>query len=243
MTEPAPCPSSASRLPRRLARLLERSPAADGLAHLLVLIFAGGLFVAGWRTGNNALGLAGVMAALGLCWMLLRLRGGRWRDLGLRRPRSWPATLLLSLGGVAAIHLGIMRGIAPLVQRWTGPPDISRFDGLRGNGAALILGLITAWTLAAFGEEMVFRGYLLNRLAAFFGGKRLGWGAAVVLSSLVFGAGHAYQGPAGMILTAGVGVLYALAYLLTGRNLWAPILIHGLYDSFAFIVLFAGLNR
>jgi len=243
MTEPTSGESSAARPLGRLGRLLVRSRAADGLALLLILILSGGVYAAGLRSVNNILGLVGILMALGLCWTHLRLRGERWRLLGLRRPQSWPVTWLWALGGAAVIHLGIMRILAPVIQSWTGPPDISSFDVLRGNWAALLIGLITVWTLAAFGEEMVFRGYLLNRLTALFGGKAPRWGAAVIVSSLIFGAGHAYQGSAGMILTALIGGLYASVYLLTGRNLWAPILIHGLYDSFAFVVLFLGLDR
>jgi membrane protease YdiL (CAAX protease family) len=46
-----------------------------------------------------------------------------------------------------------------------------------------------------------------------------------------------------LILTGVIGLLYSAVYLLGGRNLWAPSLMHGLYDSFAFIVVFLGLNR
>ena len=36
---------------------------------------------------------------LALGWASLRIRGVRWRDLGLARFRSWPATLALGAAG------------------------------------------------------------------------------------------------------------------------------------------------
>ncbi|MEW6084830.1 MAG: hypothetical protein AB1607_09565 [Chloroflexota bacterium] len=34
-----------------------------------------------------------------LAWLLLRLRGRFWRDIGLRAPERWNITLLLGIGG------------------------------------------------------------------------------------------------------------------------------------------------
>ena len=114
---------------------------------------------------------------------------------------------------------------------------------LRGNVTALIFGLIVVWTLAAFGEELIFRGYLMNTLARILGNKKEGWIFACIINSILFGLGHTYQGISGVILLAIVGLLYALFYLGSGRNLWVPILMHGLYDTSAFIVIFLGLDK
>ena len=73
-------------------------------------------------------------------------------------------------------------------------------------------------------EELVYRGYLMAYLTTLAGTP-----AAVLLSSAAFGIGHAYQGPAGMAKTFGVGLTMALVSLLTG-SLWAPILLHALID-------------
>jgi membrane protease YdiL (CAAX protease family) len=99
------------------------------------------------------------------------------------------------------------------------------------------------WTLAAFGEELIFRGYLMNTLARAFGNKNLGWIFACFINSILFGIGHAYQGISGIILLGLVGLLYALFYLGSGRNIWVPILIHGLYDTSAFLVIFFNLDK
>jgi membrane protease YdiL (CAAX protease family) len=53
----------------------------------------------------------------------------------------------------------------PLLIRLTGePPDLSLFQSLTGNVMLLLILLALAWTLAALGEELVWRGYILNRV-------------------------------------------------------------------------------
>src|SRR2546422_6183160 len=54
-----------------------------------------------------------------------------------------------------------------------------------------------AWTLAAFGEEFVYRGYLLTRIARVLGDTPRAWLGALAVTSMLFGAGHAYQGVSG----------------------------------------------
>jgi hypothetical protein len=59
--------------------------------------------------GGNLVILGGPIAYLGLIisivifWVLSRVRGARWDDFGLTRPKSWFRTVLMSLG----VALGI----------------------------------------------------------------------------------------------------------------------------------------
>ena len=75
-------------------------------------------------------------------------------------------------------------------------------------------------------EEFVFRGYLIKQFSAWLGGPLPG----LLLSALVFGLGHAYQGPWQVILiTLAYGVpLGALALL--ARGLGPSIVAHSLED-------------
>jgi membrane protease YdiL (CAAX protease family) len=117
-------------------------------------------------------------------------------------------------------------------------PDVSGFRPLIGNVPALLYWLGVTWTFAAFGEEMVYRGYLLNRAADLFGHGAAGWAIAAVVSSLLFAVGHAYQGFAGMIDVAVGALIPVIAYFATGRNLWVPIIMHGTGDTLGFIFIF-----
>src|SRR2546422_9570148 len=95
-----------------------------------------------------------------------------------------------------------------------------------------------AWTLAAFGEEFVYRGYLLTRIARVLGDTPRAWLGALAVTSMLFGAGHAYQGVSGMI-TAGLGgFAFGLLYLGTGRNLWVSVSAHGPMDTVGCLLAF-----
>ncbi len=54
----------------------------------------------------------------------------------------------------------------PFLSHLTGePPDLSEFQTTVRNLKLLLFWLVLNWTLAAFGEELAFRGYLMPRLA------------------------------------------------------------------------------
>ena len=233
-----------SSLRDRWGKRLKASRMAALAAVLLVLFISGGALWLGETFDIVPLALLSMVIALSMVWGLLWLRRSSWREFGLRRPKSWTRTSLLAIGGVVTIHILVGRILSPLVIELTNQPvDISRFDSLRGNLTALISGLIIVWTLAAFGEEMIFRGFLLNRIAGLFKNKNTGWISALVITSILFGMGHFYQGISGVVLTGIVGVIYAVAYLIDRSNLWTPILIHGLYDTSAFLIIFFNLDK
>ncbi len=180
-----------------------------------------------------------ILVAAGL--VSFRLRNGGWSGLGLGRPASWRYTLLVA---VAAAALRIALGglvIEPLAAHvWPPIAAPAGTEAIAGNlpYALLVLGVV--WTFAAFGEEISYRGYLLNR-AADLGGRSRGayWCAAVVVAVL-FGFGHYYKGPAGIVDSGVAGLILGAAFLLTGRNLWAPILAHGLIDTVGVAAVYFG---
>jgi hypothetical protein len=87
---------------------------------------------------------------------------------------------------------------------------------------------------------MSYRGYLLTRASEVLGRSSLAYWAAMILVSLLFGFGHYYKGPSGVVDSAYSGLALGAAYLLAGRNLWVPILAHGAADTVAIFVVFIG---
>jgi membrane protease YdiL (CAAX protease family) len=165
-----------------------------------------------------------------------------WRDVGLRRPDQWLPTIGLAL--LIGIGYQVLDSlvISPILQSLTGESiDLSQFSFIKGSLPALLFFLIITWTEAAFIEEMFFRGYFFNRLTDFVGSERIGITISLLLSSLVFGAAHAYQGITGVVDTFLAGMVLGLLYLFSRRNLWLPILTHGIIDILGFLILYAGL--
>ena len=177
-----------------------------------------------------------------MAWLSLRLRHMRWRDVGLARPVNGVATIGLALLiGVGYQALDTL-AIVPLLQRLTGESiNLSQLAFLRGSLPGLMVSLVLSWTEAAFIEEMFFRAYLLNRLTDLFGSQRLGIALALVVHAILFGLGHTYQGLTGVLDTALAGLILGLLYLSTRRNLWLPILAHGIIDTTGFLLIFFGM--
>jgi membrane protease YdiL (CAAX protease family) len=176
-----------------------------------------------------------------VAWISLHWRGLRWRDVGLRRPENWLATVGLALVIGVGYQLLDTLLIGPLLEQLTRQPiDLSQFTPIQSNLALLLGSLLLTWTEAAFIEEMFFRGYLFNRLTDLFGNHRLGIGLALLISSLVFSLAHGYQGLTGILDTFLAGIFLGLLYLATRRNLWLPILTHGIIDTLAFLLIYLG---
>ena len=175
-------------------------------------------------------------------WASLRLRGLRWRDVGLKLPERWRRIAAIGVGWGIGMWLLEFFVTMPTLRRVLGYwPDLTAFDDIDGNATLLAIYLALNWILAAFGEEMVWRGYALPRAAEFLGTGTRAWILALIVVNVAFGLAHLYQGPSGVIQAIAGGVLLGVIYLATGRNLLAPILAHGIGNSIDFTVMYLGL--
>jgi membrane protease YdiL (CAAX protease family) len=168
-----------------------------------------------------------------------------WRSLGLARPRSIARTIAFGILAGVVLLLFTKLLLTPFVEKLTGiPRDLSVFDPLRGDVARYLAILPRIWIGAAICEEIVFRAFLIGRIeAAFDNASRFVTAAAVLLSAVVFGAAHAYQGPTGILITGLLGLLFAIVYVAAGRNLWFNIVVHGTYDTLSLAFVLVSLDR
>lgn len=174
-------------------------------------------------------------------WLSLWLRGIGCRAVGLKRPTHWRQTLILGVTVGVVYQLFSLYALEPLIIRITGKPiDLAQFAPIEGNFFLLCFFLVLIWTLAAFGEEMVFRGYLMNRVAEVASGSGAGWIVSLILVSVLFGVGHLSQGVSGVITNIAAGLVYGALYLWSGSNLWTPIIAHGVYDTVALALIYWG---
>ena len=216
---------------------------------LLVIAITIGLGILGTRIGlTTMLGggivnlgyVAGVLAA----GYLLKLRGSGWREIGLAKPKSWSRTVLLAIAAmIGAIFMTLFSTELALNLMGEGalPPDISRFNVLVGNFPMLLLLLTLAWTTIAFGEEMIYRAFLISRLGEVFNNSKFGWNLAALINGVIFGLVHFAEGPVGMISNGAFGLLFGFIYLWTGRkNLWITIIAHGLLNTIRFVMVYTG---
>jgi len=178
---------------------------------------------------------------LALGWISLWLRGSGWRAVGLRLYRSWPTTIAVGVGAGLLLEGFQLFVSQPFLVRMLGKqPDLEVFRAVHGNVKLLLLFLAMSWTLAAFGEEMVYRGYLMNRVADLLQRTPRAWIISLFAVHIGFGLAHAYQGVTGVIDEGLMGLLLGMLYLRTGRNLAVPIVAHGIQDSIDFLLIFLG---
>ena len=187
-------------------------------------------------------GLPAIFVLFPFGWLSLWLRKSSWRDVGLRRPASWPRTIGIGVAAGVANALIALSLIAPLVQQFGGgTEDLSQYESLPGNIPVLIVWILIGWIIGGFMEEMFYRGYLLNRIAGFFGQNQESWAIGLFVSSAFFALGHLYLGVSGVIQTFFEACFWAVLYLAGGRNLWLPIIGHGITNTIGFILMYLGL--
>jgi membrane protease YdiL (CAAX protease family) len=137
---------------------------------------------------------------------------------------------------VIVLLVGSELVVQPLAHYfWPHPEHVSSVIKTRGGWKDLLRSLAIVWVFAGFGEELGYRGYLLNRAADLGNRSQVAYVVGMIYVAVLFGIGHWYKGPAGVVDCAFSGLVLGATYLLTGRNLWVPILAHGMKDAVAVI--------
>lgn len=168
-----------------------------------------------------------------LAWLLLRWCGETLGTMGLKLPRSWWRVLLLSVVVAGMLFVAVL-----LIERAGFRRDLSQSNFVKGNIELTGYEIIYAFFGAGLYEEFIFRGFLFHRLAMGFGGSRVAWITACIVQAVLFGLAHAYQNPLGIVMTGTIGLIFSLLFLASGRNLWMPIIAHGLYDASRFVLFY-----
>ena len=149
-------------------------------------------------------------------------------SIGLGRP-SWQA---LGLGALITVGLIFLAGVAGALVQASGLP--AQDEGQ----AALVMGM-PIWLQffvvlsAGFSEEVLFRGYAIERVRELTGSRWLG----AIVPIVVFGAVHGpFWGLAHALVAGMTGLWLTLVYLWR-RNLWTNIAAHALLDGFVFVFM------
>jgi len=175
-----------------------------------------------------------------------------WANFGFRKLRRWwsgPLILPQALLGVVVIlafgagtaYLGDFLGLWDVDSTPEGVE--ARWGNVEGNLPVYLLWLAIIWTSAAFGEEIFFRGYLIDRVGRFLPDARWASFIAILIPAIIFGSVHAYyQGFRGFVVTGLIGLALGALYLANKRNLWPNILAHGAVDTLGFTAMYLGLD-
>ncbi|MDX1638175.1 MAG: CPBP family intramembrane glutamic endopeptidase [Balneolaceae bacterium] len=177
-----------------------------------------------------------------IVWGGLYARGEDWSHLGLTFSYSTLRTLGYSLLVFIAALAGFMVGSMIMINL-TGLPvsaDFSGYNYLEGNLPLLLLALAAVFFASSFGEEVIYRGFLITRISELGKNSRLWTRIAVLASSVIFGLIHFEWGMTGMVQTAFMGLALGISFLLVKRNLWILVLAHAYMDAILMIQMYLG---
>jgi membrane protease YdiL (CAAX protease family) len=175
------------------------------------------------------LNLAGVfqLLAWGALGIYLLWRSGiRPAQIGLGR-LQWRADVLGGVGLAALIGLpGLaLYQVARLLGLNASVEPAELYDTWWRIPVLLLVSIGNGWA-----EEVIVVGFLLTRLRQL----KVNPVAAVVLSSVLRGAYHLYQGFGAGLGNLAMGLVFGYAWMRTGR-LWPLVIAHALIDSVAFV--------
>ncbi|WP_375548968.1 CPBP family intramembrane glutamic endopeptidase [Oceanicaulis alexandrii] len=232
---------SASPRPLILLEVLIAALAAMTVKALISLVL--------WRYAGP-LTLLTVLSGL---TVYLRWRGLGWRRFGLvklPKLKSWlllPVQALFAIvailaTGVGTATIGTALGFEFMGEEPAGVMD--RFGAVAdGSLPHYLLWLAISILAAGLGEELFFRGYMINRLRDGLGSGVVMTALTVLLPAIYFGYGHFYyQGLRGLITTGLIGLSLGLLFLIYKRNLWPLIIAHAGVDCLVFTALYFNLD-
>lgn len=189
--------------------------------------------------------LGGVLVAIPIAGLLVLIWA--WlsytplRELGLKRPGSWLGVLVIGIVTGVALKVAMKSVLLP----YLGAPAVNpAFQHMHGDLNAFLLVVPDLIIFAGFCEELIFRGYLINRWQAAVGRSALSGVGAILITAAIFGPLHyTMQGYWGALQATIVGILFAGAYLLNGQRLWSLIVAHAAFDVFAFWIIYADMEE
>lgn len=137
--------------------------------------------------------------------------------------------MALSFGIIWVTILGlnsVSAGLGESYLNWMNSVDMFETDSDTGLMQYVLLFILISFVAPVI-EEIIFRGIMIERL-----GAKYSYGAAVIISSILFGMLHI--NPVGAFIT---GLVLSMEYLRS-RTLMIPILIHIVNNATATIMLF-----
>ncbi len=166
-------------------------------------------------------------------------------QLGLGRA-GWLRTLGFALAGLA-----VMLAYSPLADRLAAhwfkkPPSLEAFAPIQQSRLKLAAGIAAAWLLGGILEELIARGIVLQSFRVVLAGwlpLPLAAGISILVAALGAGLMHLYQGPRAVLIITQLSILLGSLFVVSGYNLWAVMLCHGLYDTIAFVRFARGTSR
>lgn len=173
----------------------------------------------------------------------LEYKGKPFSALGLYREKFTGKNLLV-IAPLVAFGLFVLYAFAlvPGVEMLTGVPiNYSSMQHLNGDLPTTIIWILIVWATAAFGEEIIFRGYLMRQFVKFFGESRISLAINILVISYFFGYMHMQQGITGQLVAGSTGALFSIIFYMRKYDLWFTIMVHGIFNTLGMLSFYFGM--
>jgi len=183
-----------------------------------------------------------------LVWIGIKIREEDWSAFGLQiNLPSLKKVIKMFLQSILVFVLAMLGFIigSIIMANITGIPessDMTNYAYLKDNFPMLLLTLSGVYIVSSFGEEVIYRAFLINRLSEMGLNSKWGTVITVILSSAIFGFVHYEWGPMGIVQTAFMGLALAICYIKLKKNLWVLILAHAYMDTILMLQMYMANN-
>ncbi len=176
---------------------------------------------------GNGLLLYGLAA---LVLLVTWLAGRPFTELGLGWGRiPYDLTAVLLLAGFLLLYLLDLYREAGDGHRREETRKTFRNLGFLPTTATQFLHFLFLAVAAGVGEEIVYRGFMINYLAAMLGTEGSSAAVVLLLPAVSFGLAHVYQGGRAVLKIIAMAVLFGFFFLRT-NTLWPLMLLHAAID-------------
>jgi uncharacterized protein len=180
--------------------------------------------------------LADTVVLVALMVAISMAHGDRLSELWLgHRPIAREALLGLSLVPAIFLLVALLLGGIRFAAPWLHDVPDNPLEGLAAGGTrdAILFGLVAI--IGGGVREELQRAFLLRRFERHLGGTVIG----VIVLSVAFGLGHVPQGSDAVIVTALLGLMWAVMYVRR-RSSVAPVVSHAGFNSIEIVRIAIG---
>ncbi len=150
--------------------------------------------------------------------------------------KTFVQSLLVFVLGVAGFVIGsiIMANILGIPEA----SDKSGYNYIKDNIGMLILSLSGVYVVSSFGEEVIYRAFLINRISELGLGDKKGKIITVLISAIIFGLAHYSWGLMGIVQTGCMGLVLGVSYVYLKKRIWVLIFAHAYMDTVLMLQLY-----
>jgi CAAX protease family protein len=235
---------------KKLGQLLKTNKLVKTLEILVVFLVAF-LFIMAFKSNddskliyNQAVIWFANIIMLTLVFTGIKLRGEGLNHFGFSFKKiTWKAGLKITLQSILVFLLAIAGFIigSIIMANITGIPessDMSSYDYLKDNIWMLFLTLSGVFIVSSFGEEVIYRAFLINRISELGLNSKKGKIIAIIFSAIIFGFAHYSWGSMGIVQTAFMGLALGFCYIYLKKKIWVLILAHIYMDTILMMQLY-----